>query len=58
MNENDIEGEEDGIAKMDGEVKVHTFTSFSLIQIIDLHYIFWHPDNAVQYERRIGRRPL
>lgn len=28
MNENDIEGEEDGITKMEGEVKVNNNISF------------------------------
>lgn len=58
LNENDIEGEEDGISGMDGEVKV-SLTQANYAGMDDFNLNFKNiatPGNTVQYARRIGRR--
>lgn len=57
MNENDIEGEEDGVSGMDGEVKVK-INLFSLRAFVGRWLIGDVAGYTIQYERRIGRGTL
>lgn len=55
LDEEDIQGEEDGTSGMDGDVKVHRLNNIKQIQIkIRIRFVC-DSDNAIQYERGIRR---
>lgn len=58
LDEEEIQGEEDGVSGMDGDVKVSIATEICksfLFRLTKYCWFLFVVDNAVQHERRAGR---